>query len=187
MLLAAGESRDFDLAQLAQRVDDVLDQDLRRGRAGGDPDRFRVLDPFRRKLAAVGNEIARNAGLGADLAQPIGIGTILGADDENHIDVMTEFPHRRLPVLGGVADVSDLRPDDVVIAPFERGNDAASVVDAQRGLRDIGDRRIGGNIQGFDVLFTLHQHHGPSIWPSVPSTSGCPAWPTRMSTRPWAT
>src|SRR5262249_61886509 len=101
MLLAAGESRDFDLAQLAQRVDDVFDQDLRRGRAGGDSDRFRVLDPFRRKLAAVGNEIARNAGLGADLAQPLGIGTYLGADDDKPLVGISTFPSSTQPGVGG--------------------------------------------------------------------------------------
>src|SRR5262245_27946502 len=85
---------------------------------------------------------------------------MLGADDENHIDVMTEFPHRRLAVLCGVADVSDLWPDDVAVATFKRSNDAAGVVDAQRSLRDIGNGRIGRNIERRDVLFALHQHHG---------------------------
>src|SRR6266511_4095249 len=107
-----------------------------------------------------GEEIARNAGLGADFPQPIGVGTVLRTDHENHINVMTEFPHRRLPVLGGVADVSDLGSDDVVISPFKRGNDAASVVDAQRSLRHIGDRRVGRNIERLDVLFALYQDYG---------------------------
>ena len=82
------------------------------------------------KLAAVGDEIARNAGLLADFAQSIGIGTILGPNHQDHIDVMAQFPHRRLAILRGVADVSDLRSNDVSVAAFKRGNDAAGVVDA---------------------------------------------------------
>ena len=94
MLLAARQSRDFDLAKSSQRVYDVLDQHLGRGGAGSDTDGLGVLDPFRHELAAVGDEIARNAGLRADLAQAIGIGTVLGADHQDHIDVMAQFPHR---------------------------------------------------------------------------------------------
>jgi hypothetical protein len=49
--------------------------------------------------------------------------------------------------------------DDVSVAAFKRGNDAAGVVDAQRRLRDISDGRIGGNVQRLDVLLALHQDH----------------------------
>src|SRR5262245_58191710 len=159
MLLAPRESRDFDLTKSSQRVDDVLDQHLGRGGAGRDADRLRTLDPLGCKLAAVGDEIARNAGLRADFAQPIGIGTILGANYQDHIDVMAQFPHRRLAILRGVADVSDLRSNDVSVAAFKRGNDAAGVVDAERRLRHIGNGRVRRNVQRRDVRLALDQDH----------------------------
>jgi hypothetical protein len=68
MLFAAGQCRNFHIAQVPQRVDDVLHQHLWRGSASGNTDGLRILNPRRRELAAVGDEIARNAGLGADLA-----------------------------------------------------------------------------------------------------------------------
>src|SRR5919204_795687 len=108
MLLPAGQRRNFDLAQGPQPIDDVLDQHLGRGGARGNTDRVSVFDPLGRKLAAIGDEIAWNARLRADFAQPIGIGTILGADDQNHIDVIAEFPHRRLAVLWRIARGPDL-------------------------------------------------------------------------------
>src|SRR2546422_30876 len=49
---------------------------------------------------------------------------------------------------------------NVLMTPFKRGIDAAGVVDAQRGLRHIGDRRVGRDIERLDVLFALYQHHG---------------------------
>ncbi len=42
---------------------------------------------------------------------------------------------------------------------MQRGDDAAGIVDGQRGLRDIGDRRIRRNIERGDVVLGLHQRH----------------------------
>ena len=80
----------------------------------------------------------------------------------------------------------DLGSDDVGESALQRGNDALGVVDAERRLRHVGDRRVGGDVELFDLLLVLHQHHGPGIWPIVPSTSGWPAWPIRISLRPCA-
>ena len=74
--------------------------------------------------------------------------------------MLAEFPHRRLAVLRGVADVPDLGSDEVAVAAFERGNDPARVVDAQCRLRDVRDRCVGGNVQRFDLPLVLYQHHG---------------------------
>ena len=38
-------------------------------------------------------------------------------------------------------------------------DDALGVVDAERGLRDIGDRRVGRQVELVDVGFVLHQDH----------------------------
>ena len=77
------------------------------------PTDFGALDPFGLQLAAVRDQIARNAFLGADLAQPVGIGTVLRADHQDHVDELGEFAHRRLAVLRRVADVARLGADDV--------------------------------------------------------------------------
>ena len=42
---------------------------------------------------------------------------------------------------------------------MKRGDDAAGVVDAQRGLRHISNRGVGGDIESVDVAFGLHQSH----------------------------
>ena len=39
----------------------------------------------------------------------------------------------------------------------QRRDDVLGVVDAQRGLRDVGDRRVGRNVELRDVGFGLHQ------------------------------
>ena len=152
-------SRNLDRAEPAQRVDNVLHQHLRRRSAGGDADRLRAVEPFRLHFAAVGDEIAGRAGLVADLAQPVGIGTVLGADHQNNVHQRREFAHRGLAVLRGVADVARFRADDVGKPAMQRGDDAARVVDAQRRLRHVGDRRIVGNIERVDVVLGLHQCH----------------------------
>ena len=99
-------------AKTAQRLNDVLNQHLRRRGTGSDADRTRVAHPIGVKFAAIGDQIARNARLGADLAQPIGVRAILGAHDQNHIDDPAKLPHRGLPILRGIADVSDVRTHD---------------------------------------------------------------------------
>ena len=70
---------------------------------------------------------------------------------------------------------------------MQRGDDAAGVVDAERRLGDVGDRRVGGNVELGDVVSVCTSVTGSEIWPIVPSTSGWPAWPIRMSRRPWPT
>ena len=77
------------------------------------PTTSRALDPFGLQRAAVGDEVARDAFLGADLAQAVGIGAILRADHEDHVDQLGEVAHRRLAVLRRVADVARLGADDV--------------------------------------------------------------------------
>jgi hypothetical protein len=146
-LLTPGQLADLDRAESAQRVDDILHQNLRRRSARGDADDLRVAEPIRLNLAAVGDQVARRAGFLAYLAQAVGIGTVLGANHQDNVDKRTKFTHRRLPVLGRVANVARLRSDNIGEALVQRGDDAARVVDTERRLRDIGDRRIGGDIE----------------------------------------
>ena len=86
VLLPAGQCRDFDRTQPPQRLNDILDQHVRRRGARRNADRARVLDPVRVKLAAIRNQIARNPRFGPDFAQAIGIRAVLGADHQDHVD-----------------------------------------------------------------------------------------------------
>ena len=69
MLLATGEGGDFDRADTAQRSDNVLDKHLRSGCTRGQADALGAVHPLGLKLAAVRDQIARNALFRADLAQ----------------------------------------------------------------------------------------------------------------------
>ena len=92
-----------------------------------------------------------------DLAQPIGIGTVLGANHQDNVHELREFADRGLPVLRGVTDVARLRTDDVGKSAMQRCDDAAGIVDAERRLRDVGDRRVVRQIERSDVVLGLHQ------------------------------
>ena len=129
-------------------VDDVVDQHLRRRSAGGDARPSRAPSSHVGiELAAVGDQIARDAFLAADLAQAVGVGAVGGADDQDDVDELGELAHRGLAVLRRVADVARLRADDVAELLLQRRDDALGVVDAERGLGDVGDRRVGRQLE----------------------------------------
>ena len=67
----ARKHRHRDRSDAPQSLDHVVDQDFRRRGAGGDADGLGILQPIRVELAAVGNQITRDADLGADFAQPV--------------------------------------------------------------------------------------------------------------------
>ena len=138
-------------------------------------------EPGRIELAAVGDQVARHAFLEADLAQPVGIGAVLGADHQQQIDDIAKLAHGRLAVLGGIADVRDVR------ALTSRGNapggrrSCPGVVDAERRLGHIGHGRIVRDVETRQRPRSVETRcTGAPTWPIVPSTSGWPAWPIRI-------
>ena len=188
LLLDSGKRRDLDRAELAQCLDHVIDQFFGRRGAGSDSDHRSPLDPCSIELAAVREQVARHAGFDADLAQPIGIGAVLGADHQDHVGDLGQLAHGRLAVLGRIADVIDVRTHDVGEAALQRGDDRARIVDAQRGLRYVCDRAYRpASSKRSTSCVVCTSTTGPGTWPIVPSTSGWPAWPTRITTRPCAT
>ena len=97
ILLDAVHLGDFDVAvNAAQRIDDVEHKVFRRGCARGQANRLLARDPGRVELAAVGDEIARDALLDADLAQPVGVGTVLRAHHEDHVGNLAQIRARRI-------------------------------------------------------------------------------------------
>ena len=111
------------------------------------------------KFAAVGDEITRNADFGADFAQPVRIGTIGGPHHQNDVHELAEVPYRRLAVLCRIADIPDVRALNIRKTLLEGGNDVLGVVHAERGLGDVGHRRVRGQRQGRDIVDVLDQQH----------------------------
>ena len=109
IFFAAREHRDRDRSDAPQRLDHVVDENLGRRGAGGDADGLGVLQPFRIELAAIGNQITRNSGFGADFAQPVRVGTVGGPHHQDHVHQLAEVPYRRLAVLCRIADIPDVR------------------------------------------------------------------------------
>src|SRR3954468_19500267 len=85
ILLDTVELRYFDRPQPGERRNDILDELVRCGRAGGDADSRNPLDPAWIHPAAISDEIARHAHLDADLTQPVGIGAVLGAHHDQQL------------------------------------------------------------------------------------------------------
>ena len=117
--------------------------------------------PLRLELARIGNQVARLAGFDADLAQSVGVGAVPRADDEDHVGELRELAHRALAILRRITDVADVGPDDVDETLLERRDDGARIVDAQRRLRDVGDRRIAWEVDRRDVGRRLHEDDRP--------------------------
>src|SRR5437763_6921936 len=159
LLLHAWEHRYLDRAEAPQRRDDVVDQFLGCRSPGGDPDHRGSPDPRGVEFTPVGDEVARYAGFDPDLTQAVRVRAILPAHDKNHIGDLGQLAHGGLPVLGRVADVVDVRPDDVGEASLQRGDDRSGIVDAQRRLRYVRDGRVDGEIQCIDVALGLHQQY----------------------------
>lgn len=175
---------DLDRSDSPHRFDHVIHEYLGRRSAGRNADVRRILQPFRIELAAVGNQITRDAGLGADFAKPVRIRAIGSAHHQDHVDQLAQVPYRRLSVLCRIADIPDIRALNICKAGQKGRNDVFRVVDRQGGLGDVGHWRICRQIQGLNLFDALNEQHGGGNWPIVPSTSGWPAWPIRISVRP---
>src|ERR1700690_3323080 len=159
-LLTAIQDRNFDRTKAGQGIDDALDQNLRRRGARGEAYGPHVLHPFRLQFTAVGDKIARDAGLQPDLAQAIGIRAVFRTDHQNDVDLPAQLAHRRLAILRGVTNIPHFGPDDIAEALFQLCDDSPGVVHAQRRLGYIGNRGISWDIELFNFFFGLHQHHG---------------------------
>src|SRR6185295_19454103 len=89
--LDAGHGRDLDRSMAAKSLDHVVDQYIRRRGTSGEPDAIHTSEPFRLHLAAVGNEIARDAALLADLAQTIGVRAVARADHDQEVNDLRQL------------------------------------------------------------------------------------------------
>ena len=74
--------------------------------------------------------------------------------------MLAKVPDGRLPVLRGIADVACFRPNDVSEPALEGFDRRSRVVNAQRRLRDVGNRRIVRHIEPFDVVAVFDKVNG---------------------------
>ncbi len=109
------------------------------------------------------------------------------AHHQQRIHLVGDLLHGFLPVGGGVADVLLVGADDVGEAQLQRLDDALRVVDRQRGLGHEGERLApaapGRARRPGDARRRCSRpgsRRPAAAGPSVPTTSGWPAWPTRM-------
>src|SRR6185312_9530290 len=91
--------------------------------------------------------------------QPVRVRAVGGADDQQHVDLPAQLPHRALAVLGGVADIPDVRTDDVRETALDGGDHDPGVIHAEGGLGDVGHRRVGRQVERLHVALVLYQQH----------------------------
>src|SRR5262249_20228004 len=109
ILFPARQHRNRHRSDPPERLDDVIHQNLRRRGTSSDPYGPGLLQPVRIELAAISDEIARDPGLGADFAEPIGVGTIGGAHHQYNVYQLAQVPYRGLTILCRIADISGVR------------------------------------------------------------------------------
>ena len=68
--------------------------------------------------------------------------------------------HRGLTILCCITNIFRVGADDIGISAFERGNDVAGIINAQRRLRDIRDWCMGRNVDCIHIFFILHEDDG---------------------------
>jgi hypothetical protein len=122
----------------------IVDQNLGRRGTGRDADIPCIAEPFRIELAAVGDEVARHAGLGTDFAKPVGVGAIGGAHHQDNVHELAQVPYRRLTVLCRIADIPDVGALNICKTRVKCGDYVLGIVHTQRRLGDVGDRGVDG-------------------------------------------
>ena len=97
-------------------------------------------------------------------------------DDDHRLDLGRSALDRLLAIGGGVADVLDRRRGDGRETALQRHDDLPRVVDRQRRLGDVGERRPGAKSSASTSSTEPISVVAPSgNWPIVPITSGWPA------------
>ena len=123
-----------------ERADDVLDELLGRGGAGGQADPKRAGEQLGRGCPRrARSSAARTAGTLGDLDEAARVRRVLRADDENEVTLARQGPDGVLAVLGRVADVVGGGPGQQREALAQAFDDAVGLIDGQRRLREVGD------------------------------------------------
>ncbi len=102
-------------------------------------------------VGLVVDQVRLDAERAGNVDEPVRVRRVARADHEQQLDLSEQVLHRPLPVGGRVADVLFLRRVDLRKAPAERRDDLACLVDRERRLRDVGDLRVGGQVESVRV------------------------------------
>jgi len=141
-----------------ERGEDFFHQNFRGRGAGGDRDRAHAGERAPIDLLCARDELGDLAAFAlGDFAQALGIRRIGRPDDDRRLDHCRGALDRLLPVGRGVADVAPRRRMDLREARLERRDDFARVVERERRLRDIGERRVGVETHRLDLADRTHQ------------------------------
>ncbi len=161
VLIGGGDGLDGHRVALGESADDLLDQHLGRGRAGGDADagdgaEQRPVDV----LGALHQRGACAAGALGHFPQALRVGGIGRAHHHHGVDHGGDPLHHLLAVGGGVADVFLVRSNQRREARLQRLHDLAGVIDRERGLRDVGEVAGIARREARNLLDRLQQGDG---------------------------
>ena len=116
-----------------------------------------------------------DAGGARDLDEPVRVGRVARADRRAAGRCCAEhLLDGPLAVGRRVADVFLLRRLDLREAPAQHRDDLGRLVDGQRRLRDVGERRVRRELERLGVVDVLDEHVASGASPIVPTTS---SWP----------
>ena len=135
----------------------AFDEPLWRRCARRQADGLDVLEPALVDVGLVVDQVSRDSGLTRHLDEPVRVGRVGRADHEEQVDLREQLLHRPLAIGGRVADVLALRPADLREAALQHLDDLRGLVDRERGLRDVGERRVLRQCQPLGVLDGLDE------------------------------
>src|SRR5438309_9289416 len=142
------DSRAFDLddvEMLAKAVDELADEQLGGGGAGGEAEGRDPVEPGEVQFGGAADEAGAGALALGDLDEADGIGAVGGADHQHRLAAAGDLLDRGLAVRGRVADVVCARRLDRGKAAFEDGDDLRGIIDREGRLGEVGEvRGIGG-------------------------------------------
>ena len=141
-------------------LDDLLHENFGGGGAGGQSQCLDVQEVipwnFRSLLHKHG---FRTTGPESDFHEPLGVGAVGSADDENGVTFISDRFHGALPVRRRVTDVVLVRTLDEREARLQGLDHLDGVVDRQRRLRYIGKSGGIARREGFDILYFFNERH----------------------------
>src|SRR6476620_12392056 len=115
------------------------------------------MQPLRSYFGTACYKVGGNACFYAYFAKPVRFGSVLSYHQEDNVYKLGEFEQRGLAILCRIADILRAGADDVLEPPEQGRDDPARIIDAQRSLRHVGNRRVLGEGEGLDIFLSLHK------------------------------
>src|SRR3954451_16037436 len=151
------ELRDVLRAARAEEGEEALHELLGRARAGRDADRALAREPLVADLGLVVDQVGLGPEVARDVDEALGVGGVLGADDQHEVAHRGHLLDRRLAIRRGVADVVRAGPGDARELLTQAVDDGARLVDGQRRLGDVRDALGIADLERVDVRLGLDE------------------------------